>query len=166
MASPSEPILLRAILALQSALQGISKAGGYHYDVKATSVALEPVALQTIPTSELPYFIVGLVEEGLSLTARSYQGARYVKDVWSFPLVARVDADGADPLRKIRAGINLIADVEKAVHVDLSLGNLVIDTRLEPLANETTVTFGNQNQVYVKQLVSVRLNPRPLGQMG
>lgn len=164
-ANPSVPIILRAIMAVQLALQGIRAADGYHYDVKPSSVVLDPVALQTIPQSELPYFVVGLVEEGPRITSRTYQGAKYVKDVWTFPIVCRIDADGADSARKITAIANIISDIEQAVVQDLSLGNLIIDTRLEP-SETPSFAFGGQNMVFVKQPVSVRLNPRLLGQMG
>lgn len=118
---PPTPAVLAVLLSLQTALRGIAIASGYFYDVKATSVVLDPQDLSAVPTSEVPFLMLddetGTIEYTTSRPVA-------VKNDFTVPLLARVDAPGADPDRKRIAAWRLYADVERALAADPQRGGV------------------------------------------
>lgn len=149
---------LAALLALQSALQGISVAGGYNYTVKAASVVLDPVSLETVNSTELPFFCFG----GPEPLDRAWEAARRVKDKIKITLFARVDAPGTDLSRKTTAFENLVADIEKAIGANIHLGGVALDTRMgQPDA--PAMGLGQTNIVILQAPIDIWLQQRVYG---
>jgi hypothetical protein len=163
--------LLKAILDVQTSLQAIRIADGFNFDVKAASVVTDPVAIDTVPLTELPYFVIGGGDEAFSLD-RDYTPSRYSKDIVRLPVWARGDAAGTSFVRKMTIWTQLLADIERALtgargsvskDTNITRGGVAIDTRL--LTSEAPfIGLGTQSIVLVKQLVEIRLNPRPFGE--
>lgn len=134
----------KVLAALIARFQAMTVAGGYHYDVQADSVVSDPVNILTVPEPLLPFF---LVEP--SPSSRTYWPAMRLKIEAHFLVTARVMAnDGTSPTRKVEAGENLIADVERAIGQDITLGGLVIDARLQE-PDGPMVGLGTNNNVFV-----------------
>ena len=133
----------KVLAALIARFQAMTIAGAYHYDVKATSVVSDPVNILTIPESELPFF---LVEP--SPSSREFWAGMRLKVEAHFLVTARVMANGLDPLRKVQAGENLLGDLETAIGVDITLGGLVRDVRLQE-PDGPMVGMGTNNNVFV-----------------
>jgi hypothetical protein len=163
----SVPVLLQIVLNMQLALQAISTANGYFNDIKPTSVAIDPVALMTVPVTEVPYLVVGHLVEPI---ARSFQTSRPVaiRDTYRITIEARVDAPGFDTARKLTAIYQFAADVEKALLADLNgpgsgltRNFLAMDTRVQiPVPH---VGLANENVCYVEIPVEI-LMQRQYGQ--
>ncbi len=112
--------------ALMTRVKAMSIATGYHYDVQDSSVQCEPVNILLIPGTALPFFLVEL-----SPGNREYQNANQVEIFNRFVVTYRVDVAGTDPQRKVQAGENLLGDLERTFQVDITLGGLVFDLRME-----------------------------------
>jgi len=144
--------------SVQAALQAMSVAGGYHWDVKPSSVVRDPVSLLTVAATETPFFVLGETEP----MNRTFFPAMEMEDAILLRLYARVDAPGLEANRKDDAFENLIADIEKALTVDITRGQNAIDTRLhQPEASATGLP--NQNMVLVMQPIEIRTH-RQYGQ--
>lgn len=148
------PIGLAVVLNLQAALQGIARSAGYFNDVKATSVVLDPQALDAMPTTEMPFIVLDVEENGTTV----YSGIskpNAIQNHWTIPLLARVDAEGGDTSQKRRAAWQFHADVEKALTVDLQRGGLAQYTYL----NWPQFYFGlpSEIEVYVKIPIEIHL---------
>lgn len=143
----------KAILAnLTTTLRGMTIAGGYHWDVKASSVVNDPVVLETVSPTELPFFYVSFAGgDG----RRDYQMNRILKERIAFIIVGRMpNANGLADDRKLETYANGVADLEKAIAVDISRGGHAIDTQLAQ-PDEPLVGIGQQNMVIVVQRLTV-----------
>jgi hypothetical protein len=124
-----ESIRYRILLNLQAALQAISIAGGYFYDVADEGVSIDPTVnlLTAAPLEADPFFVV-MPELGAT---RRYQPAFQIRDELVFSINARKDmTDQYSRVERPLIWERLAADVEKAVRVDPSRGGLVMDTLL------------------------------------
>lgn len=160
----SVPTLLAIVLNMQAALQGISRAGGYHYDVKADSVLTRPTNLQTVAIPDVPVMVLGhdlqaVQPRGFGRSRSGTLGA--ISDRWRITIVARVDAISDDAEGCITAFADLASDLEVSLTRDLQRGGLASYTYvMQPIPH-----FGlmAQSQVYLEQPVEVLLD-RPYGQ--
>ena len=144
--------------SLATAIRAMTVAGGYTYNVQATSVMLDPVNLETLSPAMLPAFYVHIDSPG----ERGFLSPMRVKDRLNFTVVARADATGLAFDRKHTTFAALVADLEKALTVDITRGGLATDTKLgQPEA--PLMQLGNGNIVVVVQPVSV-LTYRVYGQ--
>lgn len=129
--------------ALAAKLRAMTIAGGYHYDVKPTSVVTELVNILTVPETELPFFMVEPTPGGM----RDWHPANELEVIFPVLITARVMANGTASDRKFQAGLNLLGDLERALTQDITLGGLLFDLRVQPA--EPLVGLGNDNQVLV-----------------
>ncbi len=142
---------------LQASLQAMTLAGGYHWDVKPTSVVRDPVNLELVSPTETPFFVLGETEP----VKREFFPALQLEDQILVMLYGRVDGFGQDA--KDDAFENVIADIEKALNVDIKRGGHASDTRLrQPFASATGLQ--NQTMVIFAQPIEVRLEMRTYGQ--
>jgi len=123
-----EPIEYRAILNLQAALQAISIAGGYHYDVADAMVKLDPnVAAEATlqPGGGRPLIYIEVKPDRFDY---AFKG--------DFKLFLPVtvhwvnDSTPTDDTSRMKTFFRGCADVEKAIAVDIGRGGLASDTRV------------------------------------
>lgn len=150
----SAPVLLSIVLNMQAAIQAIAVSGGYFYDVKATSVILNPKPLAAVPTTEVPFLIVG---HRVDAVLRNFTGSRPVsiQDRWRVVIEGRIDAPADDTASKLTAFSNFTADLEKALLVDPQRGGLALYTYVQqpiPYMGDDS-----QSQLYFEQPVEVLL---------
>lgn len=136
----------RIVEAVVNRLKAMTVAGGYHWDIKATSVYSDPVNLLNVPEPELPALSV----EPSAGSRYEFHPANQMEDYFVLLITGRVTANGLAVERKHQAAENLLMDLEKTLTVDITLGGLLFDLRLRspepPLAE-----MGNGNNVIVLQ---------------
>lgn len=123
-----EPIDYQVLLNLQTALQAITTAGGYHHTVAATAVKLDPnqnVQALIAPGGPRPFIVIEMKPE-----RREYQPSRRVQIVLPWTVHVVHDADVTSDVSRARTHARASADVEQAVAVDLTRGGRAIDTRV------------------------------------
>ena len=159
MPAPAASMRRQVLLGLQTALRLILGNPTYHYTVLSTSVTTEPgPQITNISPTQLPYFVVEPMADGL----RDHMPAGRVRNIMQCLITARVDAEQnpGSASQKMLAWENLIADIEVALTRDITLGGIVIDTRvLEP---QPASDIGGGPMVIVVQPVQVRFI-RPYG---
>lgn len=128
--------------AILTRVRSMTVAGGYHFDVKAESVTSDPINVLTVPDPSLPFFLVEI-----SPSSREFQPANRIKIKTRLLITFRAMANGTDPTRKTMLGENLYGDLEKAIGADITLGGLVIDTRLQE-PDGPMVGMGANNNVF------------------
>ncbi len=129
---PLDPIAFRIMQNLQSALKNISVAGGYHHDIAAQAVKLDPNhdVESLIGDEPLRPFII--LEYGSQ--SFEYQPASQIITKIPLSIHAIDDSDPADDDSWMRTYLALCADVEQAIAVDTTRGGLATDTRILNLA--------------------------------
>lgn len=125
---PPEPIELQVIQHLQAALQAITIAGGYHYDVAAAAVKLDPnqdVEALLAPGGARPFIVIDVAPE-----TWQYEPASQV--LLALPLTIHwvQDSDPTVDLSRLQTYLRGCADVERAIAVDVTRGGLAADTRI------------------------------------
>jgi hypothetical protein len=155
----SAPVLLSVVLSMQTALQAITRAGGYFYDVKTTSVRTKPEPMLPIDPNETPLILLGHKLEPVS---RDFAGSRPVslKERWRITLDVRVDTISDDLVGGLTAFTNLAADIEKALTVDITANREIWSGTPHVLyvyVMQPIPQFGliPQGQVYFEQPVEV-----------
>ena len=142
-------------LDLQAALQAISIAGGYNFDVEAAAVSLNPddFTPEILLGSVLhdPFFLI-LGEAGRSIR---YSGANQLLELVPFTIFAATDVELLDPLSKLAAIQQLHADIETALVVDVTRGGRATDTRIVDKQHDTPT--GSRRVLVIVQ-VHVRLH--------
>ena len=153
MSAPATPVVLAVLLDLQAALQSITRANGCFYDVKPTSVSLDPIALQSVPVPDVPAFVIELPPSG----EITYQTSRptAVKNDFTIQVHARVDAPGqaTDRTRKTIAALRLVADIERRLAVDPQRSNVALYTYVA----WPEIFFGEPSQSEIYLTVPVRV---------
>lgn len=148
-----EPLRYRVLEAIQTKLRGINGGPNYHNTVKSSSVVLDPsVNIITIPTTECPYFMVEPTPEG----SKFYMPSLRMREEFQVVVTARADAPtGTDRSVKTLTWERLIADIEKAIMQDFTLGGLAVDVRI----GTATPAFdlGAITTIIVVQPMTVRL---------
>lgn len=129
---PQDPIAFRIMQNLQSALANISIAGGYHHDIAALAVKLDPnhdVESLIGDESLRPFIILDYGAQGFI-----YQPASQVITIIPVSIQIIDDSDTTDDDSWMETYLTLCADVEQAIAVDPTRGGLATDTRISNLA--------------------------------
>lgn len=137
MAEPTEFLVLRN---LRDALSAISVAGGYHFDVAASAVKLDPsVSVEDVigPDGPRPYLLIEMKPEQFE-----YRPAMQLRLALSFTVHWVGEQIGQDDESWIRTFYRACADIEKAVTVDITRGGKTVDTRI--LKRTFDAMFGSQ----------------------
>jgi hypothetical protein len=124
----SEPTELLIVQNLQAALQGISVAAGYHYDVASLAVKLDPnqrVEDLLGETAARPFYVLELTPDEWE-----YSPSKMVLVRMPATIHAVHVADTTDDAAWLQTYLRLCADVEQAIAVDISRGGRAIDTRI------------------------------------
>lgn len=146
-----DPVRLRVLLSLQTALASMSVATGYHWDVSASAVTLDYRNLSTAVT--LPAFVVAQAGDD----TREFLPANRIKDQFRVMVFGRVDAKGlSDQNRRVTAFEYLAADIERAFSAEITRGGLAVDTRVQP-PREPFIEMDPVNSVYIEQPVEIIL---------
>ena len=148
MSAPVMPVILAALLNMQTTLQGITRANGYFNDIKATSVVLDPTSLEQVPDTELPFIVLDVEENGIN----GYSGIskpNAIKRDWTVPLRAMLIAPDTDSSAKRRAAWQFYADVETALAVDPQRGQTVMYTYVQ-WPSAIACGLPSQRKVYVE----------------
>ena len=125
---PLEPIEYRAIRALQAQLGAMSVAEGYHYDLAVSEVRLDPnVDVESLiaPGGPRPFAAIEVRPD-----VRDYFPADQVTIVLPVTIHWVNTAVPADDESRLQVLLRGVADIERAICVDQSLGGLVMDTRM------------------------------------
>lgn len=125
---PQDPIEFRIMQNLQSALKSISIAGGYHHDVDALAVKLDPnhdVESLIGTEAKRPFVILEYGAQGFD-----YLPASQVITRIPVTIHAVNDSDTTDDDSWMNTYLKLCADVEQAIAVDISRGGLAHETRI------------------------------------
>jgi hypothetical protein len=142
----ADPIEFRIVKNLQAALQAISIAGGYHYDLAALTVKLDPnqdvEALLTDETKR-PFYVLEL-----GTIASEYRPSMRTRITLPVTVHAVQDSDPASDDSWLKTYLNLCADAEQAIAQDISRGGLAVDTRVQ--AREFQAFGGRQVWAMVK----------------
>ena len=124
----AQPLELRIAQNLQTALRSISIANGYHHDFAALAVKLDPNQdVESLIGAEAlrPFLILAL-----SPDVYDYFPAKQIRVLMPFVIHAVNNTDPKEDDSKMANYLRLCADVETAVAVDITRGNLVTDTRI------------------------------------
>lgn len=124
----SQPLQLALVASLRDALLGMTRAAGYSWDVSSDRVVLDYINLVTAVghCQAAPFFFLEPTREG----DRQFLPGRRVREDIVTTITARIDATGAQPGRQFTLGLQLAAELERALTRDLTRGGLAIDTRL------------------------------------
>ena len=153
-----EPIEFRIVQNLQAALQAIALGAGYHYDVHAVAVKLDPnsaVEALTAPGGPRPLLLIE-VKPG----PWQYSPASQVKRVLPMTVHWVSESTPTDDVSRMQTFFRGCADVEQAITVDLSRGGLAADTRIIRQNFDTAV---DGSQVWGQNEIEVHLH-RTFGQ--
>lgn len=132
-----EPIEYRVVLSIQAALQAITIAGGYHYDVVSAAVKLDPnVAVETLinPGGTRPLILIEV-----NPVEWEYQPAHRTKVRLPLTVHWVKDSTPTDDTSRMLAFFRGCADIEKAITVDITRGGLASDTRITRETFDTAV---------------------------
>ena len=129
---PLDPIAFRIMQNLQSALKNISVAGGYHHDIAALAVKLDPnhdVESLVGDESLRPFIILEYGSQSFE-----YHPASQIITKIPVSIHAVHDSDTSDDDSWMRTYLRLCADVEQAIAIDTTRGDLATDTRILDIA--------------------------------
>lgn len=132
-----EPIEYQIVTNLQDALQSIRVANGYHFDVAATAVKLDPnqgVEDVIAPDGPRPFIV-------LEVTPESWQYFPAGQVRIAFPVTVHwvSESTPTDDASRLQTYLRGCADVERAIAVDPTRGNRAADTRIVKRTFETAV---------------------------
>jgi hypothetical protein len=155
---PNDPRAFRILTSLRSALEAVTVDTGYHFDVDLTAVKLDPnhdVAALVGEVGKRPFFVIDPAPE-----RREYQPAFRVKIVTPITIHAVVESDPAIDEDWLRKYTQLVADVERAIAVDITRGALAVDTRV--ITNEPSPFGGKQVWAMVRtEVIELRTYGAP-----
>lgn len=148
----AESIEFQIVKDLQAALLGIAIAAGFHSDLQALAVKLDPdqnVEDLIGAEAKRPFVILELTPDEFT-----YQPA--LVTTITMPLTIHVvsDFDPTDDDSFLRTYLRGCADVEQAIAADVSRGGLAVDTRI--LSREFQKFEAAQVWAMVKTEVRVR----------
>lgn len=154
----NSPVEYRILLSLQTALQQIAVAGGYHYDVAAIAVKLDPnVSVeQLIGDSALrPFVILEMLPDAYDYSGVKGGPIGRGRVIVKAPFIVHAvnDSDVVVDESWIWTYYRLVADVEQALAVDIQRGGLAYETRV---LTRKFQTF-NGEQVWASVQGEVRL---------
>lgn len=137
---------------LQAALRAISTSSGYHHDVAALAVKLDPnEEVESLLGEEKlrPFLVLELVPD-----AWEYSPSKMVSVRMPLTIHFVNDADVTDDDSWLREYLRLCADAEQALAVDISRGGRAVDTRIK--SREFQAFGGGQVWAMVKTEILVR----------
>jgi len=132
-----EPIEFRLVQDLQASLALIAIASGYHFDVGATAVKLDPnVAVEALiaPDGPRPFILIEVQPESWE-----YFPSGDIKLRMPMTVHWVSDSTPTDDASRMRTYFRGCADVEQAVAVEGSRGGLATDTRVTKRTFDTAV---------------------------
>lgn len=124
-----EPIDFQIVQSVQQALQAIAVAAGYHYDVVATAVKLDPnqaVEELVAPDGPRPFVLIELPP----FPPPEYHPAMQIRKVLPLTIHWVSDSTPTDDTSRLKTFCRGLADVERAIAVDVTRGGLAYDTRI------------------------------------
>ena len=146
--------ILKCLQSMQTALQNIETSGGYNFDVKSTSVVLDPTALASVPATEVPYFVLEIQPEGEIQYTTSRPNP--IKNDFRVNIYIRLDVNNdLTTSRKTIAAWTMFEDVEIALTGDEQRGGTAMFTYLG--WPEIHMGLANQGQVYLTIPVRILL---------
>jgi hypothetical protein len=148
----AEPIEFLVVKNLQTALQAIAVANGYHYDLAALSVKLDPNQdVETLLGAEKkrPFVLLELTPDEFE-----YSPANLVTVRMPATIHAVNDSDTSADDSWLQTYLRLCADVERAIAGDISRGGRAIDTRIT--SRDFRTFGGSQVWAIVNTRISVR----------
>lgn len=141
----AEPIEFLTLRNLRDALNAISVAGGYYFDVAKAAVKLDPSAsVEDVigPDGPRPYLLIEMKPE-----AFDYRPSFQLRMTLPFTVHWVGESVGSDDESWMRTFYQACADIEKAVTVDITRGGRTEDTRIRQRTFDAM--FGNQVWVMV-----------------
>ena len=125
----NEPLEFRIIQNLQTALRAISVANGYHHDIAALAVKLDPDQdVESLIGDEAlrPFLILALSPDAYEYVEKP------VRILLRMPFIIHVinNTDPKEDDSKLQTYLRLCADVETAIAIDIERGDLATDTRI------------------------------------
>lgn len=138
-----EPTEYRIILDVQTALRAIAVANGYHFDLAALAVKLDPdqaVESLLVPDGPRPFILIEVHPDSWS-----YSPANRVTQVLSLTIHWVSESDGAQDESRLITFFRGCADVERAIAKDVGRSFLATDTRI---TKRTYNTAGGGTQVW------------------
>jgi hypothetical protein len=138
-----EPNEYQIVLNLQTALLAITVVGGYHYDVAALAVKLDPnqdVEALLAPAGPRPFVVLEVKPERWE-----YFPASQLRLVLPVTIYWVHDSDPTVDLSRLRTYLRGCADVERAIAVDITRGGRAVDTRI---VKRTHDAIGDGAQVW------------------
>ena len=149
---PGDSIRLRLIQNVADSLRAINAASGYYLTVQPESVKTEPADLLTAPGPNLPMFLVAASQRA----PRIFHPSKRVRETVAVDITAAADVgDTTDPTAKLTACEQLAADMEKALALDITRGQIAMVTRV--LDPQFWMNMGNQARVIVVQPVDIEV---------
>jgi hypothetical protein len=118
---------LAAVKALKARLQSIGV--GFHYPIaNAKQVTTDPTVnlITGAGLPDLPVYTIDVSPDG----NKDYFPGEQLKEELIVNVCGRMDADASDNESKLAVWENMVADLEKVITPDVTLGGLVCDTRL------------------------------------
>ena len=140
---------------LQSALQQITVASGYHYDVAAIAVKLDPNhAVETLlaPAGPRPFVLIEVKPDRWD-----YFPSMQVRIVMPITLHWVSEAQPLDDESRMQLYFRGCADVERAIMADISRGGNATDTRVLTRVLDTT---NEGTQAWARIDTEIRVNRR------
>jgi hypothetical protein len=131
---PNDPVEYRILRDLQTALGRISVSGGYHHDVNAIVVKLDPnQAADALvgPDAPRPFLVLDVRAETWDYSSSSEQsGVDMVGLILPITVHWFNGSDSTDDTGKMLEFFRACADIETALSVDPTRGFLALDTRV------------------------------------
>jgi hypothetical protein len=127
--APGKSARQKAVDALQARFQGMTDANLYHYPVAASGqVTANPTLslLTGVGLPDLPVYQLEVSPDG----SKEYYPGEQLKEELFVNVYGRMDGDSADQEGRMAVWENMVADLETAICLDVTLGGLVCDTRL------------------------------------
>lgn len=138
--------------SLVEAVQSIRVSSGYQFDFDDESVQTDPVDPLTVEHGRRPFCLVEPSPSG----SREFEPASQLKEFFRVLLTVVFDSDDSGAHRKTAAAETMLADLERALTVDVERGGLCSDTRV--LVPEILVSLGRSNTVVVLQEIECRIH--------
>jgi hypothetical protein len=125
---PPEPIEYQIVLNLQTALLAIAVAGGAHYNVAGGAVKLDPnqnVEALITPGGPRPFVLIEIKPE-----RREYFPSSQLHLFRPIAIHWVSDSDATVDSSRLQVALRGVADVERAIALDITRGGLAYETRI------------------------------------
>lgn len=136
----SDPIEYTIVRNLQTALQAVTVAGGYHYTIAATAVKLDPnhnAEAMVAPDGPRPFALIEILRDEWT-----YDPANEAAITTQCLVHWTHDTDPTVDTSLLQTYFNGCADVEKAITQDITRGGLAVDTKITARTHVPTDAAG------------------------